>query len=339
MQIEEVDPSTAPDTLLEEMWKYYVPVYKEDLPDDPPVPKARQVNDWQHVMKTEAIPRWLLRDSSGIVGSGVAFYDLEQNLDNGHMRVHIRTDRRGEGLGRKLAAPILERLEDAGRKRVATYVKEGSSVEGFLESLGMKSAYREKRSRLAVDEVDVAEMQRWIQRAAERASEYDLLPLKIPYPEDVLETWCELQFQMNTAPREDFVEDDQKFTPDIWRDLEGTINSAEKDIDTLVAIHKPTGDWVGSTSIQTDRLYSAQAWQWETIVHPDHRNKGIGRWLKAKKIIDAMEEYPLIERVDTWNAGSNEPMLNINDAMGFKSILITNAYQGELGEVRRRLGV
>ena len=45
-------------------------------------------------------------------------------------------------------------------------------------------------------------------------------------------------------------------------------------------------------------------------------------------------DHPSIERIDTWNAGSNEPMLNINMAMGFKPILTINTWQGDL-EVAR----
>ncbi len=49
-------------------------------------------------------------------------------------------------------------------------------------------------------------------------------------------------------------------------------------------------------------------------------------------------DWPKVERIDTWNAGSNEPMLKINIAMGFKPLVITNMYQGDLATARRNLG-
>jgi hypothetical protein len=45
-----------------------------------------------------------------------------------------------------------------------------------------------------------------------------------------------------------------------------------------------------------------------------------------------------VTRVDTFNAGSNEPMLNINVAMGFRPIHLSRAWQGDLATARRRLG-
>jgi len=50
-------------------------------------------------------------------------------------------------------------------------------------------------------------------------------------------------------------------------------------------------------------------------------------------------DYPLIERVDTDNAGSNAPMLNINITLGFKPILMNHIWQGDVATIRKRLGV
>jgi len=339
MELVEVDTRTAPEDLLVEMYHFYVPLFAEELPEDPPTPMERRIKDWRYGLETEATPRWILRDGSGIVGAGVVFYDLEQDLKNGYMRVNIRADRRREGLGRRLAKPMLDRLESVDRIRVSTHVKEGWSIEDYLTRVGLKSSYRERRSRLVVTDVDREEMTLWIDRSAERASEYELISMQAPYPESFIEKWCTLQFLMNTAPMEDLVREDHVWTPTTWRDLEKTVSASEKDIDTLVAVHRPTGDWVGSTSIQTDRLDPAQAWQWETVVDPEHRNKGLGRWLKGSMLLSILNTHPRIVRIDTWNAGSNEPMLNINLAMGFKPILITNEYQGEIKEVRFKAGV
>ena len=43
--------------------------------------------------------------------------------------------------------------------------------------------------------------------------------------------------------------------------------------------------------------------------------------------------------IETGNAGSNEPMLNINIAIGFKTVLEVNAWQGDIASVREALTV
>jgi GNAT superfamily N-acetyltransferase len=320
------------------MWEYYTAVRSEDLPDDPVYPLRRQVLDWQAVRDDQAIDRWLLRDENGsIVAAAIAVRDLGQNLDNGFAKVHVREDMRKQGLGTILAEPILEMLYNDGRKRLATDATAGTVGEIWAEKLGMKMAIQEKRSRLRVGDIDRNQMQLWVEGASERAGDYELRFHQAPFPEEVIVQFCELLFQMNTAPLDDYEEDDLVVTPEIWRDWEAKANAAMTDINTFIAVHKPTGEFVGSTSIETDRLWSEQAWQWETVVHPDHRNKGLGRWLKAAMIEKLATMKVPVERIDTFNAGSNAPMLGINLQMGFKPILVTNTWQGDLAMAKELL--
>ena len=337
-RIQEVDPRDASEVLLHEMWEYYTGVRSEDLPDDPLYPLRRQILDWQAVRDDQAIDRWLLRDENGsIVAAAIAVRDLGQNLDNGFARVHVREDMRKQGLGTILAEPILAMLYNDGRKRLATGATAGTVGEIRAEKLGMKMVIQEKRSRLRVADIDRNQMQLWVERASERAGDYELHFHQAPFPEEVIVRFCELQFQMNTAPLDDYEEDDLVVTPEIWRDWEVKANAAMTDINTFIAVHKPTGEFVGSTSIETDRLWPEQAWQWETVVHPDHRNKGLGRWLKAAMIERLGTMRVPVQRIDTSNAGSNAPMLGINVQMGFKPILVTNTWQGDLAKAKELL--
>ncbi len=44
-----------------------------------------------------------------------------------------------------------------------------------------------------------------------------------------------------------------------------------------------------------------------------------------------------VDRLDTWNAGSNAPMLGINVSMGFKRICVYNTWQGDLATANELL--
>jgi GNAT superfamily N-acetyltransferase len=182
-------------------------------------------------------------------------------------------------------------------------------------------------------------MQLWVKRAEERASEYELLYLPSPIEEEHLKAFCELQFVMNTAPAEDFEEEDQVITPEIWRDIEVKEEARARDVLTYVARHKPTGALAGFTSVFCHRLQTDLVWQGDTGVDPAHRNKGLGRWLKATMALQLRSEYPDVQRIDTYNAGSNAPMLGINIEMGFKPIMIETVWQGGLVTLRRNLSV
>lgn len=338
LRIEALDTQTAPDSLLHELDDYYVVAEAEDLPGDPPTPRALRIADWRNLSEFSRTPRWVLRDGDEIVGTAVAQYELEQNLENGFARVHVRSDRRQRGLGRALADEALAHLADQGRIRVDTWIKDGEVPgETLASQLGMKAVYGEKRSRLVIADLDLDQMRSWIDRARERASEYELRYFRSPVPDEYLEQVAAFSEIMNTAPREDLEEEDEVMTPDMWRDWEEKTAASQCQLHHIFAVHRPTGEFAGFTQIKTQDLEPDLAWQQGTAVDPGHRNKGLGRWLKAAMILRIVDEYPAVARVDTFNAGSNEPMLNINIAMGFTPIHISNQWQGDLATARERL--
>ena len=338
IRIEPLDTRTASDSLLHELDDYYVAVEAEDMPGDPPTPRAMRIAEWRNLPDFQRIPRWVLRDGDDIAGSAVAVYDLQQNLQNGFARIHVHPQRRRQGLGRVLAGSVLDHLAGEGRVRVDTWVKHGEVPgETMAADFGMKSVYGEKRSRLNIAELDLELMRSWVDRAKERASDYELLYLKSPVPEEHLERLSALSAVMNTAPREDFEEEDEMVTPEMWRDIEDKTAAARGRLHNLVAIHRPTGEYAGYTQIKTQDLQPDLAWQHDTGVDPSHRNRGLGRWLKAAMILRIVADYPSIARVDTFNAGSNAPMLNINVAMGFRPIHLSNAWQGETATALERV--
>lgn len=338
LEVEQIDTPSAPETLLRELADYYDVIEAEDLPGDPPTPVEMRIAEWRNASEHYPEFRWILRDDEGIAAAAVAAYDTTQNLENGFWRLYVRPDRRGRGYARALAASVFDHLEAAGRQRIATLIKKDTPPERLATRVGLKPVYEEKRSRLVIADLDMGLMRSWIEHGSERAADYELVYYESPIPADIVQKFCDLAFIMNTAPREDFEEDDEVVTPDYWRELESNVANAKGQLHNLIAVHRPSGDFVGYTQINTLQLQPDLAWQWDTGVDPSHRNKGLGRWLKAALIERVLAAGFSIERVDTFNAGSNEPMLKINAEMGFKPVHIANAWQGDLSTVRERFG-
>jgi mycothiol synthase len=332
--IEQIDTTRAPDSLLRELHDYYVVLEAEELPGDPPTPIDMRIADWRYLSTHYPEWRWILRDGDGIAAAAVAAYDVHQNLENGFGRVHVHPDKRGRGYARAIATPVFDHLEENGRTRFETWIKKGEPFEGLLPELGLEPVYEEKRSRLVIADLDMELMDAWIERASERASDYDLVYHESPLPDEILDDFCELALIMNTAPRESFEVEDEVLTPEHWREMESNARDSKSQLHTLIAVHRPTGRFAGYTQIKTQELQPDLAWQLDTGVDPEHRNKGLGRWLKAGMIRRIVGAYPRVARVDTYNAGSNEPMLNINIAMGFAPFHISNSWQGSLQTVR-----
>lgn len=333
---EQIDPSSAPDSLLAELALLYDVLDAEDLPGDPPTPVEKRVADWRISFARFPTNRWILRADGEIVATAVTQYDVEENLENGMGRIAVHPGHRGRGHARLLATPMFDHLEEAGRTRFETWITKDAPAEKLAEKVGLKSVLSERRSRLVMADVDMGLMRSWIDRASERAADYELIYMEAPFPEQNLERFCEMMLIMNTAPLEDYEMEEEHISPETWRDIEANVLRGQNSIHNLTAVHTPTGDFVGYTQIKTQGLQPDLAWQWDTGVHPEHRNRGLGRWLKAAMIEMIATEHPEVERIDTENAGSNEPMLNINYAMGFKPVHDANAWQGDLDTARER---
>ena len=336
--VEHIDTTTAPESLLVELAALYDGLDAEELPGDPPTPLAKRIADWRMSFARFPINRWVLRSDGEIVGVAISQYDVEENLENGMGRIAVRPDQRGRGYGRMLATGVFDHLEKEDRTRFETWIKKGSPAEQLAERVGLKSVLSERRSRLLTAEVDRQLMRSWIDRAVERASDYELISMEAPFPEEHLQKYCDMMLIMNSAPLEDYEMEDEHITPEDWRDIEASVLAGQNSVLNLTAVHKPTGEFVGYTQVKTQGLQPELAWQWDTGVHPDHRNRGLGRWLKAAMMEKIVTEHPEVQRIDTENAGSNEPMLNINLAMGFEAIHEANAWQGDLATVRERFG-
>ena len=338
-QIEFIDTRTASEEKLRALHTLYLTRDEELQPTDPPVAYEQRLADWRHLFESISVPRWVLCKGPEVVATSGMYYDLEQNLENAYGWVYVHPQHRGSGYGREVAAPMFDAAEESGRTRFGFTVKEGRPEEALTRRAGMKSAYREQTSRLLFQEVDWDLMGSWVTRAAERAADYELIFLPSPIEDRYLKAFCDLMLVMNTAPLEDLEEEDEIVTPENWRDIETKMKLRGVDILTYVARHEPTGEMAGYTNVGYHSLQPDLVEQMDTGVDPRHRNKGLGRWIKAAMALRLRDEYPQVRRIDTENAGSNEPMLNINIEMGFKPILIENVWQGDLATIRKNLSV
>jgi mycothiol synthase len=206
-----------------------------------------------------------------------------------------------------------------------------------LERWGMKMALTERRNRLHFSDIDWDLMGKWIERAEERAAEYEVIHLSAPVAEEMVDRWCQVKHVMNTAPEEDLDLADFDMTPEKWRAEEKEFEARGDQWLAAVAVHKPTGEFAGYSDVFVQQHHREQAFQHDTGVDPNHRNKGLGRWLKAEMIKRIARDYPEVTRIDTWNAGSNAPMLGINDEMGFRIALVSHSWQAGFEDIRRAM--
>lgn len=326
--IEQIDTRSVDEAKLKSLHELYLEWDEEWVPDEPLTPLAKRLVEWRHVKELEDIPRWVVWDDDRAVATAGVFLHRTQDLENAWSWIYVSAEYRRRGISRPLARKPVEYATKNGRKRIGVGIREESDYSFLPERAGMKRVYNERVSLLKVADLDFEMLEGWITRASERAGDYELLFLPRPIPEEHRARMIEVMDVMNTAPLEDLEEDPTRWDDEMLADVEQAEARKQNHIYTCVARHKPTGEFVGYTSLVFQKLHPAKANQWDTGVHPEHRNRGLGRWLKAVMALKFLDEHPDVEVIETENADSNDPMLNINVAMGFKPSMQHIIYQG-----------
>lgn len=338
--IDVLDPASATDDDLVALHALEAADERDaGIPEALVAPAAHDVLALRHVMPF-VHRRWAVaRDRELVVGwASCRWKDVPSNRDHVGLSIHVHPSRRREGVGRRLLVGALDAAEEFGARILDAESRVDGPGGAFLTRFGFEARMTSPRNVLKTADVDRELMRSWIERAAERAVDYSLVGWDGPCPDELLGEFVDLAHVMNTAPTEGLDWDDEVFTPEHIREFEAT--TAERDVDVWVvaARHDPTGGLAGYTTLFHSRHWPAAADQGDTGVRPEHRERGLGRWIKAANILRLFDERPEVEYVTTWNAGSNEPMLAINRTMGFAPLEWWAEWQAEPKHVRDALG-
>lgn len=100
-------------------------------------------------------------------------------------------------------------------------------------------------------------------------------------------------------------------------------------------VEEATGAGAGFTGIFFDPRVPAVVHQGGTAVDPGHQGRDIGKLLKGAMAARVLDEMPGALFIRTDNAGTNAPMLAINDRMGFREAWWMDIWQLPLADAKR----
>ena len=298
--------------------------HNESIPDDGVVPDDELWYGSINVHPKLPNHYWCVWDENrtdlvGVVC--VSWEDYEDNREASWIELDVMPPYRRQKVGATLAQRAIEFAKEQGRTLCGfdanNHVQAGWD---FLRAIGAEHKLTGRFSMLKFADVDRPLLERWVERAKERAGDYELIRWDGACPDEFTDAFVNEQNVMNTAPTDDLEYEDEVFTVARLRDREQTLVIRNIDVSTLVARHKPSGEIVAHTDVWLPHRWPAKAYQNDTGVNPAHREKGLGRWLKAQMLIYLLDERPEIDNISTWNAGSNDAMLGINYAMGFRTV-------------------
>ena len=230
-------------------------------------------------------------------------------------------------------AELLRRSRSDGRTSVIAWGDHTPAAHALWTGLGAELRYTEQESRLDMAAVDLELMARWIEAGP---PDLELVNWARRCPEERTEALVATANAMNDAPTDDLDMADTIVDAAMVRAEIEARAAHGLEFQGVLAV-TADGEAAGSTEVFVNRHRPAASWQWNTVVLPAHRGRGIGRWMKAAMWRRLRSTEPDVTALQTGNAASNAHMLAINTEMGFQPTHLMACWQADLETLDARL--
>ncbi|MGI9612984.1 MAG: GNAT family N-acetyltransferase [Acidimicrobiales bacterium] len=271
---------------------------------------------------TEVIRRRPLLAVEGtgrVVGQSVV--TLDQAGGNTHIAevagVEVHPGHRRRGTGRALMAAAVRVAQEENRTSLVPWGVRSDASLAFWEALGLPEVSVDRLSRLQLDALDRNLLARWQADCTARERGYVIHRWRGRCPDELLPTFVAAQQGMLDAPTDDLDMEPDTLDAAWVRARERSWGERGGELWGMVATD-PAGDPAAMTELITMKHRPSFVMQQGTTTLDAHRNRGLGRWLKAEMLSQLIADHPEAEVVETGNAASNAPMLAINEALGFQ---------------------
>ena len=254
----------------------------------------------------------LLRSHHGR-GIGTAAYELVEQAARDHGRTVLQSwAQHTEAPGPRLEAPT--GFGSIPRDRAARfYLANGYSLEQI-----------ERRSDLDLRE-SAADIDRLLAEAEKAAVGYRVVQWMAPTPEEYREGFAWMKSRMSTdAPAAGMEFDEQVWDADRVERHDSRWIDAGMTAQVTAAQHIESGRLVAFNELVIGADRTRPTHQEDTLVLKEHRGHKLGQLVKCAGLASWRTVAPDSPKGITYNAEENRPMLDINEAIGFRPV----AYEG-----------
>jgi len=312
VEITEHDFADPSDPVFAEWYDAYVSAY--DRPYDFPwlaVEKRVNLTNDSYGRKL-ALAAW--RDG-GVVGGAALTFPLRDNTSLVYLDVFVPAVHRRTGVGTALMDRASSIARDAGRTRLF--------AEGMWGVDEQTSASTEFLSAMRF-QVDLVDAVRQLDLPgnvpdAPVAAGYTLRSWRNECPEECLDDYADLRRRLiSEAPNGEVGLEEEYWDAERVRAEEADLRRSRRQVQVVVAV-----DGSGALAGHTQLVFSGDsdnAYQWDTLVLPEHRGHGLGLTLKSEAMRAAADLLAGRRRIITYNAASNAPMIAVNEALGYRQV-------------------
>jgi GNAT superfamily N-acetyltransferase len=316
MRIKRVDPADA-DT-IRACLEAFLAAQRVDEPDGPFFTE-QPFRGWLTV-GWGGDPReiWAAEGQDGLVAG---WYQLElpdlENLDQAELTLVVRPAQRRHGIGRALLTHAAARAAEHGRSVLSGPTRLGGDGEAFARATGARQGLVDVQRVTDVRATGDDQLARLRATAEQKASEYSLVSWTGLVPEEFIEQAAGLFAALNDAPH------DSGTAPAVWdaRRVRERVNDLRPAyglrIYSVAARHDATGELAGLTEVAVDPADPGWGHQMLTGVIRAHRGHRLGLLVKVAMAEWLKAAEPQLERIETWNAQSNQYMIAVNETLGY----------------------
>jgi GNAT superfamily N-acetyltransferase len=272
-----------------------------------------------------------------LVAHGVVNTSEWDNLDLAWNGVSVHPDARGRGYGRTMLTHVEQVSAEMSRPKLGVDAWDGSAGVAFAEKNDYVAASRAVNRRQHVADVPLEKVQELHAHAAVAASSYELVRITGRTPEEMMPAVAEMSAAINDAPLDDLDIEDEVYSPQRIRDYETAGELRGERFYRLLARHRDTGELAGHTVVAVEGHRPGIGHQHDTSVVRSHRGHRLGLLLKSGMNLWLAGTEPQLQTIDTWNAESNDHMISVNEALGYRWMAREVQFQKTLPDVQSRV--
>ncbi|MGY1741048.1 MULTISPECIES: GNAT family N-acetyltransferase [unclassified Blastococcus] len=254
-----------------------------------------------------------------VAGALRLLFPLRDNTAAAIVDLAVAPAHRRRGIGRALLDEAVRTAAAAGRTELITEVDEpgpDSAGRRFALRHGWACGLLETRRDLLLPP-DEARLSAVEAQAREAARGYDVVTWRDSVPEHLVDDRALLEQRMSTdAPIGDIPMEEERW--DAARVREREAANLERGRTVLSAGAVAGGRLVAFTDLHVLQAQPRRAQQAGTLVLREHRGRRLGALVKAAVLRELAAGFPQVERITTYNADGNEPMVAVNRALGFE---------------------
>jgi GNAT superfamily N-acetyltransferase len=276
-------------------------------------------------------------EKHSIIGMvNISFNVGKLNPQMAYFSIFVTPDYRRKGIAKNILNIALKDIPEPVQKTMIFIRQKNEDLNKFLISKGAKHAFTERRSVSDIKSFNLENITKTADELSEKALKrgYEIIFVKHDEFEsnthfDFIEYVQMIEKIDNDMPREESSFEDIELTPESYNSLRKHFLNLGQTAWTYVAVHKESGKPVGMTETWLSTENPTLLIQADTGVIESHRGNGLGLALKYQmlKRLLTKESTKNYQYWVTSNANSNQYMININNQLRYKEIIVYNAYE------------